>query len=46
MIIILDRYEFNGFSLWLENKSNIILNTSNFNNEYIYIFKTTEKINE
>ena len=46
MIIILDRYEFNGFSAWLESKSNILLHTSNFNKEYLYIFENTEKINE
>ena len=46
IVIIIDRYKFKGFSSWLDNKSNIILNTRNFNKEYIYIFETTKKINK
>ena len=42
MIILLERYEFNGFSSWLESKSNILALTSNFNKEYIYIFQNTK----
>ena len=45
-IIILERYDFNGFNKWLQNKSNIILNTSNFNEEYIYIYNSMNQIKD
>ena len=45
-IIIIERYKYNVFSLWLENNSNIIFNISKFNKEYIYMFKSNNNIKD
>ena len=44
IIILLERYEFNGLNSWLNINSNIILETKNFNKLYIPIINNNTEI--
>ena len=46
IIIILDRYKFNGLNIWLKENSNIINEINTLNNDYIYFSNNIEKIND
>tara|TARA_B100001142_G_C14058014_1_gene548544 strand:- start:13 stop:552 length:540 start_codon:yes stop_codon:yes gene_type:complete len=44
MIILLEKFKFNNFNVWLNQNSIIILQTDNFNRKYIYLINNEDNI--
>ena len=44
VIILLEKFKFNNFNVWLNQNSIIILQTDNFNKKYIYLINNEDNI--